>query len=219
MVHRLRTVFHGIPDRYLDFGIFVVVELSTWQVDNFSTTICRKKWQKVEKYTIIGTIMTVATTFSSSEIAIIILAAAVLILGVVVFYQNHRFNKILKGKSAKDLEDSFHLIEKEYRAMRNFRDAMSEYLKGVEERVQKSVQGVSVTRFNAWKGTGDGGNQSFASAFLSEKGDGIIISSLHHRDKVSIFAKPVSEGKSSYELSEEEKAALQNAQANIGLKK
>lgn len=150
-------------------------------------------------------------TFSSTEITIGILALAVLILAVAVIYQERRFQKLLKGKGAKDLEDSFNTIEKEYRQMKNFREAMSSYLKSVENRLQKSVRGVSTVRFNAWKGQGDGGNQSFASAFVSEDGNGVILSSLHSRDRVSIFAKPIESGKSTYELSGEEKNALNKA--------
>lgn len=153
--------------------------------------------------------------FSNTDIIIGVLAVAVIILAITVFYQERQIKKILKGKNAKDLEDSFNFIEKEYKEMKKFRDDMSDYLKNVESRLKKSVQGLSIVRFNAWKGTGDGGNQSFASAFLSENGNGIILSSLHSRDRVSIFAKPVKAGKSSYELTDEEKSALDEALKNV----
>ena len=150
-------------------------------------------------------------TFTSSEIAIAILALAVLILSGVVFYQERRLGKILKGKSAKDLEDSFEVIEKEYLSIKSFIASVKQYLKTVEDRLQKSVQGVGTIRFNAWKGQGEGGNQSFASAFMAENGDGIVISSLYSRDRVSIFAKPIEKGKSAYELTAEEKEAVEKA--------
>ncbi len=154
-------------------------------------------------------------TFTPDQITIGVLALAVLVLGISVFYQDLRLNRILKGKDAKNLEDSFHAIEKEYRAMKNFRDAMSKYLKDVEERLGKSIQGIETIRFNAWKGAGEGGNQSFASAFISENGDGVVISSLNHRDRVSIFAKPIIGGKSQHELANEEKEVLEKAKAKI----
>ena len=96
-------------------------------------------------------------TFSSTEIVIGILAIAVLILAVIIFIQERKINKILKGKGAKDLEDSFNSIEKEYQAVKTFTISMKQYLKTVEDRLQRSIQGVSMTRFNAWKGQGDGG--------------------------------------------------------------
>lgn len=154
-------------------------------------------------------------TFSTTEILIGVIALSVFILAIAVLYLSVRLNRVLKGKSGKDLEESFQMIEKEYRAMKNFRDAMSAYLKNVDEKLKKTVRTVKTIRFNPWKGNGDGGNQSFASAFLSENGDGVILSSLHSRDRMSIFAKPIEKGKSSYELSAEEKEVLKKAQTEI----
>ena len=66
-------------------------------------------------------------------------------------------------------------------------------------------------RFNPFKGTGGGGNQSFAIALTDEKGDGVILSSLHARDRISIFAKAVQSGKSELGLTDEETTALTKA--------
>jgi hypothetical protein len=73
-------------------------------------------------------------------------------------------------------------------------------------------------RFNPFKGTGSGGNQSFATAFISEEGDGLVISSLHSREHVSIYAKPLRDGRSDFELTEEEKKAVKEAKANLKLR-
>ena len=60
-------------------------------------------------------------TFGSADIAIGVLAIAVLILAAIIFYQEKRIGNILKGKNAKNLEDSFESIDKEYKAMKTFR--------------------------------------------------------------------------------------------------
>jgi hypothetical protein len=93
---------------------------------------------------------------------------------------------------------------------------MEKYLTHVEKRLRKSIQSVHTVRFNPFKGTGGGSNQSFATTLLNEDGDGVIISSLYARDHVSIFGKPVSKHESTYELSEEEHQSLD--QAKKGLK-
>ena len=46
---------------------------------------------------------------------------------------------------------------------------------------------------------------------LDEEGDGLVISSLYSRERMSIFAKPIKNNKSEYELSMEEKEALSKA--------
>lgn len=46
---------------------------------------------------------------------------------------------------------------------------------------------------------------------LNEDGDGVVISSLYSRERMSIFAKPIKNGKSEYELTDEEKKSLAKA--------
>jgi hypothetical protein len=144
------------------------------------------------------------------------LSLVCLLLVVVVITQHLKLRRILRGKSGADLEDSFKTIEKEYQEMRKFRHTINEYLASVEKRLGRSIQAVSTLRFNPWKGNGEGGNQSFASAFISEKGDGLILSSLSVRDRISVFAKPLENGKTTYELSDEEKNALSKALESVG---
>jgi hypothetical protein len=46
---------------------------------------------------------------------------------------------------------------------------------------------------------------------LDDNGNGIILSSIHGRDDARTYAKTVINGKSTYNLSEEEKRVLSNA--------
>jgi len=46
---------------------------------------------------------------------------------------------------------------------------------------------------------------------LNEVGDGVVLSSLYSRERMSVFAKPVKAGKSEFELSDEEKEVLARA--------
>lgn len=126
-----------------------------------------------------------------------------------------RLKKLLRGHKAETVEESLSLIEHDMEDLKHFKKEMTKYLSGVEKRLGKSIQGIGTIRFNPFKGNGEGGNQSFASSFLSEKGDGLVLSSLYSRDRVSIFAKPVKGGKSEYELTSEEREALQHAQQQL----
>ena len=76
-----------------------------------------------------------------------------------------------------------------------------------------------MVRFNPFSGDGSGGNQSFAAAFLDEKGSGVVLSSLYARDRVGLYAKPIEKGASSFELTKEEKEALERAQESIAKRK
>jgi hypothetical protein len=85
----------------------------------------------------------------------------------------------------------------------------------VDKKLKKTISGLETVRFNPFKGTGSGGNQSFATAFLNREGNGVIVSSLYSRDHVSIFSKPIKNMTSEYELTTEEKSALQKAKESI----
>jgi len=71
------------------------------------------------------------------------------------------------------------------------------------------VRNIETVRFNPFIDAGS--NQSFAIAMLNDEGNGVVMSSLYARDRMSIFAKPIVRGKSEFELSSEEKEVLSKA--------
>jgi len=69
-----------------------------------------------------------------------------------------------------------------------------------------AIQGLGVVRYNAFNGVG--GAQSFSMALVDEDGHGVIVTGLHGRDGVRVYAKPLENWKSSHSLSAEEQEAL-----------
>ena len=76
----------------------------------------------------------------------------------------------------------------------------------ISNKTKQSIRGLETIRFNPF--SDQGSNQSFAIAMLNEDGDGVVLSSLYARDRMSVFAKPIKNNKSEYELSNEEKEVL-----------
>jgi hypothetical protein len=68
---------------------------------------------------------------------------------------------------------------------------------------------VGVVRYDAFSDVG--GRLSFSAALLTEKGDGIVISSINGREASRVYAKPVEERSSTYSLSQEEEQAIAQA--------
>ncbi len=126
-----------------------------------------------------------------------------------------KLRRILLGKDAKSLEDTIIYTKNEIDKLKEFELDSIEYFKEVEERLRKSIQSVETVRFNPFKGTGDGGNQSFSTSFLNENGDGVVISSMHSRDRISIFSKPVNKFKSLFETTEEEKSVIEKSKKTL----
>lgn len=143
------------------------------------------------------------------------LVLVVVILAALIVRLEVRLRKILRGNRARTIEESIGLIENDVKALKRFRTEVTAYLEGVEKRLGKCVQGISTVRFNPFRGEGIGGNQSFATSFISEKGDGVVLSSLYSRDRVSVFAKPLKNGRSEYELTGEEREAVEKAKERI----
>lgn len=139
-------------------------------------------------------------------IAIIVLGILVLILLYFIFILNKRIDTLLRGKNAKTLEDSIHTILTELTQINQKLQKHESILDSHNTRITNTIRKVPTIRFNPFSDSG--GNQSFASAFITEKGDGVVISSLYSREKTSVFAKPIQNFQSSFELTKEEETVL-----------
>lgn len=115
----------------------------------------------------------------------------------------------MRGKKGADLEESILALGQETDKIRRKVIELIEAVDDLDNRAKKSLSRVETVRFTPFRG--DGGNQSFATCFLDDTGDGVVISSLYSRDKVGIYAKPVHALKSEYELTKEEREAINKA--------
>ena len=132
-----------------------------------------------------------------------------------VIYLHFRLRNLLGGTNARKIEDGMSVIRSELKAMQNFSEQASSHFQNIEKRLRKSIQGVDTLRFNPFKGTGSGGDQSFSTVFLNENGDGVVVSSLYSRERVSVFSKPIKSFASEYEMSEEEKQVVGRARESL----
>ncbi|MCX6703502.1 MAG: DUF4446 family protein [Candidatus Zambryskibacteria bacterium] len=144
----------------------------------------------------------------------ILIALGVMLIGWIVRLEM-RINKLLIGKDSRSLEDSLVSAKKDIEHLHAFKKDSLNYFSNVEDRLSRSVQSVESVRFNPFKGSGEGGNQSFATAFVSEKGDGVVISSLYSRERVSVFSKPIKKFESTFELTEEEQSVISKSQSTL----
>ena len=114
------------------------------------------------------------------------------------------------AKKAKDLEDTIISLEKDTADLKKAKEDMQKDIAVINGKIKKSIRGLETIRFNPFPDQGS--NQSFAIGMLNEEGDGVVVSSLYSRERMSIFAKPIKNKKSEYELSIEEKEALKKAE-------
>lgn len=127
----------------------------------------------------------------------------------------HRISRMLRGKNSRDIDDILVQIYRNISSFEQFQSKTQSDIAVMSNKLANSIQSIETIRFNPFKGNGTGGNQSFATAIINEYGDGVILSSLYSSDRVSIFAKPLVKFASTYELTEEENQALQQAVAKM----
>ncbi len=120
-----------------------------------------------------------------------------------------RLKKLFKGPKGATLEDTLKNVVASIGELETAKSDIISLLANHDERIKTSIRGVEITRFNPFQEAGS--NQSFAIALLNEKGDGLVLSSLYSRDRMSIFAKPVQNHNSQFELTGEEKDVVKKA--------
>lgn len=144
------------------------------------------------------------------EIGFFIVIGVVVLLNIVwIIATEKRLKKFFLGKKAKDLEETISILEENIDKLKKAKENTEKELAVINSKLKKSIRGLETVRFNPFPDQGS--NQSFAIGILNEENDGVVLSSLYSRERMSIFAKPIKNGKSDYELTEEEKDALEKA--------
>ena len=144
------------------------------------------------------------------EIAFFIFIGIAVIFGVFwVIVTEKRLKRFFLGKKAKDLEETIINLENDIANLKKTKDRMQKDITVINTKLKKSIRGLETIRFNPFPDQGS--NQSFAIGMLNEEGDGVVFSSLYSRERMSVFAKPIKNNQSEYELSSEEKEALNRA--------
>lgn len=109
---------------------------------------------------------------------------------------------------------------------KNLEEMLKNYIEKVEEVKQKNIelnsfckkldtdmagclQKVGIVRYSAFKDMGS--DLSFALAILDERNNGVVLNGIYSREISNIYAKPITQGKSNYTISEEEQRAIEIA--------
>jgi hypothetical protein len=130
------------------------------------------------------------------------------ISGVLIWFVL-RLNAIIKGSDGKGLLRTLDNITKIEKENKEVLDKLIKDLAKLAEDGHLHIQKVGLVRFNPFNETG--GDHSFSLALLDGKDQGFVITGLHTRERTRLYVKPVNNLKSEYELSNEEKKALEKA--------
>ena len=142
----------------------------------------------------------------NTTILFYIISAVVIIILLWILMIEIRLKKFFAGTKARNLEEMITLVGEKIKKIEDTESKIDKHLAEIDVRLNKSIRSVETLRFNPFVDAGS--NQSFAISFMNDEGNGVVMSSLYARDRMSIFAKPIIKGKSEFELSSEEKEVL-----------
>jgi hypothetical protein len=146
------------------------------------------------------------------QVLLFFLLAGIWLLGisVVLFRIFALFNKLTKGVEVTDLKKVLEKVLSQEAENSESIKELSKRADSLEEDGKLHVQKVGLVRFNPFKELG--GDHSFSLAILDGEDTGVVITSLHTRDRTRVYMKDIKRGKSEFEISTEEKKALAQAQ-------
>lgn len=145
-----------------------------------------------------------------TNVILIVLGVWLLALSVLFFLFQRFFARLTKGVKSEDLKKTLEKILALEDKNTSDLIRIDREIKRLEDEGKFHIQKVGLVRFNPFKETG--GDHSFSLVLLDAKDTGVVITGLHTRERTRIYMKSVKEGRSEFELSDEEKKALFRAQ-------
>lgn len=148
---------------------------------------------------------------ASFESTTVIIFLILIVIGLYMARNERRMKLFLRDNKATNLSETLERLNSEILSLQTRSGDQEQKIKHLDGRVLKSIQKIETIRFNAFPDAG--GGQSFATVLLDEGGNGVVLSSLYLRDRVSMFAKPIIAYTSTFTLTPEESQALEKAKA------
>lgn len=157
-------------------------------------------------------------TQHGAEISLVLLLA-VLSLAFVTFRlsvrQKKQFAKwrdLLRDSSGESLEGILHSQLRERVVLEGQIADLRKRVEELEGQLANSKRHLGLVRYDAFEDVG--GNQSFALAVYDDQGNGAVLNSLIGRSQSRIYCKPLVNGRSERDLSQEEQRAIREAKAS-----
>lgn len=137
------------------------------------------------------------------------IAFALVLVLIYTIYLHFRVRQLTKGSGGTSLEAAINTALSNARTIQQENEAIRTHAISLDARISHAIRNAQTMRYKAFE-TG-GSNQSFSIALINEHGNGVVLTSLQARDRMSTFAKPLEKYTSTFELTEEEVAVIEDA--------
>ena len=126
---------------------------------------------------------------------------------------NKKYIKFMKQLgNGSNLDEMLKDYLRDVKEIKRDNSEIKAYYTKLDSDIASCIQKVGLVRYNAFRDVGS--DLSFAIALLDGNDTGVVLNGLYGSDSSNIYAKPVKNGISTYQLSEEEKYALEIAEQN-----
>lgn len=129
----------------------------------------------------------------------------IIILWVKLARMNKRYKKMLNG-GQENLENVMLQLQESVNLTSEQQKVLSEEVQRIERETGRLKGNIEIIRYNAFPGQGS--DMSFSIAFLDNAKNGLVLTGLNSRQETYMYAKPIQNGSSPYNLSPEEKQVM-----------
>jgi len=124
---------------------------------------------------------------------------------------NNKYLKFMKKiGNGNNLDEMLREYLKDVKEIKKDNSEIKAYYTKLDSDIDSCIQKVGLVRYNAFKDVGS--DLSFAIALLDRNDNGVVLNGLYGSESSNIYAKPIKKGQSKYQLSDEEKSALEIAE-------
>lgn len=131
--------------------------------------------------------------------------------GLKLSYMKKRYRKMMAGVDGANIERMLMGHIDEVKKVVEKSEQLDVENKRIDALLQTAVTRVGVVRFRAFEDMGS--DLSYAVALLDSHNDGVVLSSIFGREDSRSYVKPITNGSSSYTMTQEEEQALHDAMA------
>jgi hypothetical protein len=137
---------------------------------------------------------------------IFILFIFVLILTIKLSSLRKQYTQMMNGSKAENMEQLIIEMQQGLNEQKAESVATSAKVETIRQSLMKMKSKIAIHRYNAFN---EGGSDlSFTIAILDDYQDGVILTGIHSREQMYLYAKPIQNAQSTYTLSPEEKEAI-----------
>ena len=152
--------------------------------------------------------------FQPYLILALVIVVIIMILMIIILFNalgklERKYKKFMRGTDNKNIEELILKYFDNIDKVKEDTEDVKELYKSLNQKVENCIQKVSLIRYRAFEDVGS--DLSFSIAILDSKNNGFILTGIYGRNESTTYAKPIDEGLSRYELSQEEKQVLQDA--------